>query len=131
LRVEEAIDVLTTMLVVVGSRLSPSGAVAARLRFARVQRKLNRFDEAEAAYVEAGELARRAGDRYSELLSRIGRGKTLVGRGNPGEARRQLEGVLADARNAGGQAAEGGSGPGTAVRLSHGGQPDLAGQPYW
>ena len=93
LRLEEAIDVLTTMLVVVGSRLSPSDAVAARLRFARVQRKLNRFDEAEAAYVEAGELARRAGDRYSELLSRIGRANTLVGRGNPGEARRQLEGV--------------------------------------
>ena len=131
LRLEEAIDVLTTMLVVVGSRLSPPDAVAARLRFARVHRKLNRFDEAEAAYVEAGELARRAGDRYSELLSRIGRANTLVGRGNPAEARRQLEGVLADARNAGEQDAEARAEHGIAVALSQGGQPDLAAQHYW
>ena len=47
---------LSTLLVVVASRLSAKDAVAVRLRFARVHRKLNRFDEAEAAYAEAGDL---------------------------------------------------------------------------
>src|SRR5690348_11615734 len=57
LRLEEALDVLVTLLEVGGDRLAVSDAVAARLRIARVNRKLNRFDEAEAAYAEAGELA--------------------------------------------------------------------------
>src|SRR3989441_1560229 len=70
LRLEEALDVLTTLLLVVGNRLSTKDQVAAQLRFARVHRKLNRFDEADAAYTEAGELATLAGDRYSALLSR-------------------------------------------------------------
>src|SRR6267143_3108965 len=68
LRLEEALDVLTTLLLVVGNRLSTKDQVAAQLRFARVHRKLNRFDEADAAYTEAGELATLAGDRYSALL---------------------------------------------------------------
>ncbi len=101
LRLEEALDVLTTLLVVVGKRLSSTDAVAAQLRFARVHRKLNRFDEAEAAYTDAGELATLAGDRYSALLSRVGRANTMLGRGNLADAERQLEGILADARAAG------------------------------
>jgi len=101
LRLEEALDVLTTLLVVVGNRLSSTDAVAAQLRFARVHRKLNRFDEADAAYAEAGELATLADDRYSALLSRIGRANTMLGRGNLADAERRLEGVLADARAAG------------------------------
>src|SRR2546425_907910 len=101
LRLEEALDVLTTLLVVVGNQLSPTDAVAAQLRFARVHRKLNRFDEADAAYSEAGELATLAGDRYSALLSRIGRANTTLGRGNLADAQRGLEGILADARAAG------------------------------
>lgn len=106
LRLEESIDVLTTLLVVVGNRLSSADVVAAHLRFARVHRKLNRFDEAEAAYDEAGDLASAAGDRYSALLSRIGRANTLLGRGNLADAERRLQGILADARVAGEQDAE-------------------------
>lgn len=106
LRLEESIDVLTTLLVVVGDRLSSADVVAAHLRFARVHRKLNRFDDAEAAYVDAGDLATAAGDRYSALLSRIGRANTLLGRGNLAEAERRLKGILADARAAGEQDAE-------------------------
>ncbi|HEV2750317.1 MAG TPA: tetratricopeptide repeat protein [Gemmatimonadales bacterium] len=106
LRLEEAIDVLTTLLVVVGSRLLPADVVAAHLRFARVHRKLNRFDEAEAAYAEAGDLATASGDRYSALLSRIGRANSVLGRGNLAEAERRLQGILADARTAGEQDAE-------------------------
>src|SRR5207302_9251611 len=88
-------------LVVVASRLSAQDAVAARLRLARVHRKLNRFDEAEAAYAEAGEMASAAGDRYSALLARIGLANTILGRGNLAEAAARLRGILADARAAG------------------------------
>ena len=106
LRLDEAVDVLTTLLVVVASRLSAKDAIAARLRFARVHRKLNRFEEAEAAYAEAGELASAAGDRYSALLSRIGLANTILSRGNIAEAERQLQQILADARAAGERDAE-------------------------
>ena len=99
-RLEEALDVLTTLLLVVGNRLSTKDQVAAQLRFARVHRKLNRFDEADAAYTEAGELATLAGDRYSALLSRIGRANTMLSRGNLADAERRLEEILADARAA-------------------------------
>jgi tetratricopeptide (TPR) repeat protein len=98
LRLEESIDVLTTLLVVLGNRLSSGDVIAAHLRFARVHRKLNRFDEAEAAYAEAGDLATAAGDRYSAFLSRIGRANAVLGRGNLAEAERRLQGILADAR---------------------------------
>jgi tetratricopeptide (TPR) repeat protein len=106
LRLEEAIDVLTTLLLVIGNRLSPADVVAAHLRFARVHRKLNRFDEAEAAYAEAGELATAAGDVYSALLSRIGRANSVLGRGNLAEAERKLREILADARASGERDAE-------------------------
>src|SRR5881394_465842 len=84
LRLDEAIDVLTTLLVVVASRLSAQDAVAARLRFARVHGKLNRFAEAEAAYAEAGEMASAAGDRYSALLAAsVWRTRSLAGATSP------------------------------------------------
>jgi tetratricopeptide (TPR) repeat protein len=123
LRLEEAIDVLTTLLVVLGDRLSPADMVAAQLRFARVHRKLNRFDEAEAAYAEAGELATAAGDRYSALLSRIGQANTVLGRGNVAEAERKLRGILADARAAGEQDAEARAEHGISAALYYMGQP--------
>src|SRR5256885_4697927 len=98
LRLDEALDVLTTLLLVVGNRLSSTDAVAAQLRFARAHRKLNRFDEADAAYVEAGELATLAGDRYSALLSRIGRANSMLGRGHLADAESRLNEILAHAR---------------------------------
>jgi tetratricopeptide (TPR) repeat protein len=131
LRLEESIDVLTTLLVVVGSRLSAADVVAAQLRFARVHRKLNRFDEAEAAYAEAGELATAAGDRYSALLSRIGRANTVLGRGNLADAERQLQGILADARAAGEQDAEARAEHGIGSALYYSGQPDQAVPHFW
>src|SRR2546430_5002324 len=121
-RLDEAVDVLTTVLGVVASRLSAQDAVAARLRFARVHRKLNRFDEAEAAYVEAGEMASAAGDRYSALLARIGLANTILGRGNLADAERQLRGILADARAAGERDVEARAEHGIGVTLEHMGQ---------
>jgi tetratricopeptide (TPR) repeat protein len=122
LRLEEAVDVLTTLLVVVADRLSPADVVAAHLRFARVHRKLNRFDDAEAAYGEAEELANAAGDRYSALLSRIGSANTILGRGNLAEAERRLQSILSDARAAGEQDAEARAEHGIAVAHHHMGQ---------
>ena len=131
LRLEEALDVLTTLLVVVGNRLSSTDAVAAQLRFARVHRKLNRFDEADAAYAEAGEMATLAGDRYSALLSRIGRANTMLGRGNLADAERRLEEILADAHAAGEQDAEARAEHGIGAARSYRGQPDIAVQHFW
>src|SRR5437660_4766061 len=122
LRLEEASDVLTTLLVVVASRLSAKDAVATRLRFGRVHRKLNRFEEAEAANAEAGEMASAAGDRYSALLARIGLANTILGRGNLAEAQRRLEGVLADARAVGERDAEARAEQGIAAALYYMGQ---------
>ncbi len=122
LRLDEAVDVLTTLLKVVASRLSAKDAVAAGLRFARVHRKLNRFDEAEAAYAEAGEMASAAGDRYSALLARIGLANTILGRGNLAEAQRRLENVLADARAVGERDAEARAEQGIAATFYYMGQ---------
>jgi tetratricopeptide (TPR) repeat protein len=122
LRLEEAVDVLMTLLVVVADRLTSADVVAAHLRFARVHRKLNRFDDAEAAYMEAENLATVAGDRYSALLSRIGLANSLLGRGNLAEAERRLQGILSDAHAGGERDAEARAEHGIAVAHHHMGQ---------
>src|SRR5437879_2326050 len=97
MRLEEALDVLDTLLQVGGAQLPPVDAVGARLRRARVYRKLNEFDAAEQSYAEGGALAAAMGDTHSELLSRIGRAHSLMGRGNLAEAEQSLRGTLAEA----------------------------------
>src|SRR2546426_1857758 len=97
MRLEEALDVLDTLLQVGGAQLPPVDAVGARLRRARVYRKLNEFDAAEQSYAEGGALAAAIGDTHSELLSRIGRAQALRGRGNLVDAEQSLRGTLAEA----------------------------------
>src|SRR2546426_184075 len=80
MRLEEALDVLDTLLRVGGANLAPADAVGARLRRARVYRKLNEFDAAEESYAESGALAATIGDTHSELLSRIGRAYVVTAR---------------------------------------------------
>jgi tetratricopeptide (TPR) repeat protein len=92
----EALDVLETVVRVGGDALRPSDRVASRLRVARVLRKMNEFDAADMAYDEAGTLAAALGDRGSELLSRIGRARASMGRGNLAAAEDALRGVLGD-----------------------------------
>jgi tetratricopeptide (TPR) repeat protein len=123
LRLDEALDVLLTVLDVGGARLAACDSVAVRLRLARVNRKLNRFDEADAAYSEAGAMAGAGEDRHSELLSRIGRANTALGRGNLGEAERLLRAVLADARAHRDKQAEAAVEHQIGVVLHHMGQP--------
>ena len=88
LRLDEALDVLCTLLSVGGGRLGPSDRVAAQLRIGRVNRKLNRFDDADAAYNVAAELADITGDVYSALLSRVGRAIATQAKGNLAESER-------------------------------------------
>src|SRR5881409_2401418 len=97
MRLEEALDVLDTLLQVGGEKLPPTDAVGARLRRARVYRKLNEFDAAEKSYAEGGALAAAIGDGHSELLSRLGLAETLRGRGNLVEAESSLRSILVDA----------------------------------
>jgi tetratricopeptide (TPR) repeat protein len=100
LRLEAALDVLETLLVVGAKQLPPSDAIAAHLRIGRVNRKLSRFDSADAAYAVAGELAVARGDVHSALLSRVGRAIAVQTRGNLGEAERTLRELSADAQAA-------------------------------
>jgi len=65
-----------------------------------------RWEEAEAAYAEAGRLAQEADDGFSALLSRLGHVNVLHFRGNLAEAERQYWGILEDARAGGYQEAE-------------------------
>jgi len=131
LRLEEALDVLATLLDIGGTRVAPADSVATRLRVARVNRKLNRFDDAEAAYAEAGVLAAANGDHHSELLSRIGHAECVRGRGNLPEAERSLLGILADARAARDRDAEARAEHHVGTVLFSRGQPDVAVPHCW
>jgi tetratricopeptide (TPR) repeat protein len=131
LHLEEALDVLATVGRIAAGRLAAADTVALSLRVGRVNRKLNRFDEAEAAYTAACERAATGGDRRSELLGRIGYANSLLGRGNlPGAERRLVE-VLTDARQAGETDAEARAEHGLAVVLQHRGSPDSALKHMW
>ncbi|HEX4629166.1 MAG TPA: hypothetical protein VH137_10290, partial [Gemmatimonadales bacterium] len=97
---DEARDVLDTATRVAGDRLSTADVIAVRLRTARVLRKLNAFDDATKLYAEAGALAASVGDRRSELLSRVGQGYTLLGRGNLADAETRIRETLRAAETA-------------------------------
>lgn len=128
---EEALDVLDTLLQVGGDRLSQGDAVATQLRWARVLRKMARFDEADAAYAEAGAQAETAGDSYSVLLSRLGKANVLHGRGNLSGAERQYREILADARTHGHREVEARAEHGVGAALLVQGQPADAVPHVW
>src|SRR5437667_6019626 len=123
MRLEEALDVLDTLLQIGGEKLLASDAVGARLRRARVYRKLNEFDAADRSYAEGGALAAAIGDTHSELLSRIGRAQALRGRGNLFEAERSYRVILADAERLRDHDAQARAHQELAVVLSTRGQP--------
>ena len=123
---EEALDVLETLERVGGGRYRAEDQVAARLRLARVLRKVNRFDEAERAYEEAGSGAAALGDMHSQLLSRIGQAYAVMGRGNLGAAEQSLRDVLTAAAAAGDREAEAFGHQSLAVLLSTSGRPSDA-----
>ncbi len=122
MRLEEALDVLDTLLQVGGAKLPPADTVGARLRRARVYRKLNQFDAAEQSYAEGGALAATMGDTHSELLSRIGLAVVMTGRGNLSRAEALLRDVLGDAPP-GDRDVQARANQALAVALSSAGQP--------
>src|SRR5438034_9723108 len=101
LRLEEALDVLESLVAVGAERLGCSDAIAAQLRIGRVNRKLNRFDAADMAYALAGLLAEAAGDVHSAFLSRVGRALSVQARGNLAMAEQSFHEIAAEARGAG------------------------------
>ena len=103
---EEAEDVLQTLLNVGDERLASADATAAWLRLGYVRRRQADFHRAEAAYAEAGRIADAAGDVPSVLLSRIGHCNVLYFQGNLAEAEREWRAVLADAAAGGHRTAE-------------------------
>jgi len=98
LRLEDALDVLETLLCVADERLGQSDAVAAHLRVGRVNRKLNRFAEADAAYSVAGELAATVADIHGAFLSRVGRAISVQARGNLSAAEQSFREIAAEAQ---------------------------------
>ena len=131
LRLPESLDVLETTLRVGGAALASGDRIATRLRLGRVLRKLNLFDAAELAYDAAGALAAASGDRHSELLSRIGRANTVLGRGNLAEAEHSLRQVLGECAAYGDREAQARAHQGLAVILSVRGQPAQAIPHLW
>jgi tetratricopeptide (TPR) repeat protein len=97
----EALDVLRTLERTAGSALGPPQAIGAALQTGRVERKLARFDAADAAYERAATLATAAADTASMLLARLGRANVLWGRGNLPDAERWYREALRDAQAAG------------------------------
>lgn len=106
LKLEEALDVIETVLFVGGERLAAKDAITAHLRLGLLNRNLARFEDSEVGYENAERLALEAGDRHSALLSRIGRAIGLMRRGNFIESEQRLNAILADARAFGSRDAE-------------------------
>jgi tetratricopeptide (TPR) repeat protein len=104
LRLEEALDVLGSLGHIATGCLATADTIALSLRTGRVNRKLNRFDEAEVAYATAAVVA--GADTNAGLLSRIGRAECIRGRGNLQLAEASLHPILKDARARGDRDAE-------------------------
>ena len=128
---EEAEDVLLTLVRVGGERLAASDGTAAWMRVGRVRRLQADFDRADAAYAEAGRIAGAAGDRQSVLLSRIGQCNVLHFRGNLGEAERGWRSVLADAEIRGLTEVQAQAEHGLGTVLDSRGQPHEAAPHLW
>src|SRR3989442_14372068 len=94
---EEAEDVLQTMITVGDERLQTSDTISAWLRLGRVRRMQADFERASAAYAEAGRIATSVGDRQSVLLSRVGQCNVIQFRGNLTEGEARWRALLKDA----------------------------------
>ena len=128
---DEAEDVLLTLIRVGGTRLATSDATAAWMRVGRVRRIQADFDRADTAYVEAGRIAAAAGDRSSLLLSRVGQTNVLYFRGNLSAAEEGWRGVLADAAAGGFRTVEAQAEHGLGNALQRRGQPHEGAPHLW
>lgn len=120
---EEAEDVLRTMVRVGQTRLRASGMISAWLRLGRVLRMQTDFDGALEAYAQAGRLASTAGDRQSVLLSRVGQCNVIHFRGNLAEGEAAWRTLLADATKEGSRTIQAQAEHGLGTTLDRRGQP--------
>jgi tetratricopeptide (TPR) repeat protein len=93
---EEAEDALLTMMSVGSGRLPATDAISAWMRLGRVRRLQADFDQADAAYAEAGRIAAGVSDRQGVLLSQVGQANIVYFRGNLAEAEHRWRSILAD-----------------------------------
>jgi tetratricopeptide (TPR) repeat protein len=127
----ESLDVLETLLRAGRERLRDADQIATALRVGRVNRKMQRFDEAERWYATGGELASRVGDAYSVLLSRLGHANVLHYRGNLAECERVYRAILIDSQHQQCVAAEARAEHGLGATLAVRGQPEEAIPHLW
>ncbi|HWC72515.1 MAG TPA: tetratricopeptide repeat protein [Gemmatimonadales bacterium] len=120
---DEAEDVLLTMIAVGDSRLLITDTVTAWLRLARVRRMLTDWESSLTAYAMAGRIAAAAGDRQSVLLSRVGRCNVMHFRGNLADAETAWRDVLKDATDQGFRAVQAQAEHGLGTVLERRGRP--------
>src|SRR5437773_10188692 len=127
----EALDVLETLLRVGTPQMRDADRIATALRVGRVNRKMQRFDDADRWYTEAGERAAKVGDGYSVLLSRLGYANILFFRGNLADCERTYREILADAQRERSVEAEARAQHGLGAALAGRGQPADAVPHLW
>ncbi|PYO36444.1 MAG: hypothetical protein DMD74_04210, partial [Gemmatimonadetes bacterium] len=127
----EALDVLETLLRVGTPQMRDADRIATALRVGRVNRKMQRFDDADRWYTEAGERAAKVGDAYSVLLSRLGYANILFFRGNLADCERTYLEILADAQREHSVGAEARAQHGLGAVLAARGQPAEAIPHLW
>lgn len=93
---DEAEDALLTMISVGNGPLPAPDAISAWMRLGRVRRLQADFDQADAAYAQAGKIAASIGDRQGVLTSEVGQTNVVYFRGNLAEAERRWRSILAD-----------------------------------
>ena len=128
---EEAEDVLLTLERVGGDRLRSNDAIAVWMRLGRVRRLRAEFDQASAAYAEAGRIAAATGDRQALLLSRVGHCNTLYFRGNLADAETGWRDILSDAKAGGFRSVEAQAEQGLGNALARRGQPHEGAPHLW
>jgi len=96
-----AADVYRTVLAHAHPLNDADSVITANLQLAACARTLARWDEAWAAYGNAGEVAALTGDVMNMLKARLGEGNVLIDRGNLPEAERIIDETIADAEQLG------------------------------
>jgi tetratricopeptide (TPR) repeat protein len=128
---EEAEDVLETMIHVGQGRLHGSDQISAWLRLGRVRRMQADFDQALAAYAAPGRIAAAAGDRESVLLSRAGQCNVIQFRGNLADGENAWRSLLKDAVTEGFRTVQAQAEHGLGNSIARRGQPDEGAPHLW
>jgi tetratricopeptide (TPR) repeat protein len=128
---EEAEDVLQTMISVGQKRLHATDVISAWLRLGRVQRMQANFDQAVSAYAEAGRVAAAVGDRQSVLMSRVGQCNVIHFRGNLAEGEAAWRALLEDATKEGFRTVQAQAEHGLGTTLDRRGQPSQGVPHLW